>query len=91
MSQKMMLCRRLSWAMEIRNMITAAQKALTMTPESSRVLERENERPAAIRKSTPRVARLPAKAVSHTPGKRARPSRMPMMAPMAEPPETPRM
>ena len=41
--------------------------------------------------STTRVAMLPANEVRLTPGKRERPSRMPLMAPMAAPPEMPRM
>ena len=36
--QKMMLCRRLSWVIDIKNIMTAPQKALTITPESSRRL-----------------------------------------------------
>ncbi len=38
-----------------------------------------------------RVDMLPAKAKKATPGNRGRPRRMPMMAPMADPPEMPRM
>jgi hypothetical protein len=77
--------------MDIKNMITAEQNALTITPdrrsESFFMIDWPEDMPRIMRS----VAILPIKAVILTPGNLERPARMPIMAPIAEPPETPRI
>jgi len=76
--------------MDMRNMIIAPAKAFTITPERRR--ESLNfEWPEDMSSKRRRVAMLPPKAVILTPGKRENPISIPMMAPMADPPETPSM
>jgi hypothetical protein len=78
--------------MEIRNMITAAQKAFIMTPPSSResLLSMVFPRVApAIVVTNANTRRLPAKEKSVTPGKYDKPSNIARIAPMAEPPDIP--
>lgn len=76
--------------MEIKNMIIAEQKALTMTPVRRRefclILCVELKR-----KMMARVLRLPPREKRDWPGKAASPKVMARMAPMAAPPDSPRM
>ena len=72
-------------------MMTAEQKAFTMTPANSRDSLFKMVLPEVSMSTRARVAILPAKAVNPTPGKRDNPIRIPRMAPTAEPPETPRI
>ena len=86
-----MLWRRASWVIEMRNMISAPQNALIMTPERRSVSLLIIPSPEAIRRRSRRVARLPKNAVIPTPGKRESPASIPKMAPMPDPLETPNM
>jgi hypothetical protein len=72
-------------------MMTAEQNALTMTPERRRESFFKIVFPEDMTNISRRVAILPVKAVKLTPGKREKPSRIPVIAPMADPPEIPRM
>ena len=90
-NQKMMLCNRASCVMETKNMIMAEQKALTITPDSSRASFLKIDFPVNMIKIKARVPKLPRKEVKQIPGNRDRPSNIPIMAPIAEPPDTPSM
>jgi len=91
MSQKMILWSLESCVIDIRNIIIAEQKAFTITPDRSRESFLRIVCPDDMRRIKSSVARLPKKAVKLTPGKRDNPASMPIIAPMAEPPEMPRM
>jgi hypothetical protein len=90
-SQKIILWSLESCVMETRNMIIAPQNAFTITPERSSVFFLRIDCPDDIIRSKTSVAILPRKAVKLTPGKRDNPANMPIMAPIAEPPEMPRI
>jgi hypothetical protein len=88
-SQKMMLWSRASWVIETRNMIMAEQKALTITPDNRRASFLNTDLPVDMTSISARVPRLPRKDVKQIPGNRDNPNNIPIMAPIAEPPEIP--
>ena len=69
----------------------AEQKALTITPDSSSASFLNMDLPVDMTSIRASVPKLPKKAVKQIPGNRDNPSNMPMMAPIAEPPEIPKM
>jgi hypothetical protein len=86
-----MLWSRASWVIEIKNMIIAEQNALTITPDSSRASFLNIDLPVDMTSISASVAKLPRKDMKQIPGNRANPNNIPMMAPIAEPPEIPNM
>jgi hypothetical protein len=91
MSQKMILWSLESCVIDIRNIIIAEQKAFTITPDRSRESFFRIDCPDDMTRIKRSVAMLPRKAVKVTPGKRENPASIPRMAPIADPPEIPRM
>ena len=71
---------------EIRNMITAPQKALVITPANNNESLLIIIRPEEISRRRARVIMLPAKAAIETPGKGESPTIIAKIAPIAEPP-----
>ena len=91
MSQKIILWSLASWVNETRNMMIAPQKAFTITPERRRASFFRIVCPEDMTRISKSVPILPEKAVRLTPGNRTSPIRMPIMAPMADPPEIPKI
>jgi hypothetical protein len=71
--------------------IRAVHRALTITPERSRAFLPPPVSRGVRKITTAMTPMLPRKARAATPGKGARPRRMPMIAPTAAPPEIPRI
>jgi hypothetical protein len=67
----------------------AEQKALTITPDNRRASFLNTDLPVDMTSISARVPRLPRKDVKQIPGNRDNPNNIPIMAPIAEPPEIP--
>ena len=69
----------------------AEQKALTITPDSSKASFLNMDLPVDMIRISPKVPKLPRKELKQIPGNRDNPNNIPIMATIADPPETPNM